>query len=86
MKVGNLFQLHDTHGFPLTEAVAECARRGLVPDLAGFCRDAKKAGWPWVTVERVLREASSDSGVGSDLVEVAWVQALEEVQAAEGAA
>ncbi len=52
-----LFELHDTHGFPLANALIEARKRGMGSDLIGFALAALKAGWSSLRVQAVLREA-----------------------------
>lgn len=56
-----LFRLHDTYGFTLTDSLAECRRRGLPCDLIGFALAAIKAGWSPETAQAACREALADA-------------------------
>ncbi len=57
----NLFKLHDTHGFSLTDSMCECRRRGWFPCVGQFIADAIRAGWPRDRAERIVRESQADS-------------------------
>lgn len=59
--VGGLFHAHDTLGISLSVSVALLAGAGMVPDLHGFIRDAKAAGWSKDAVVQRVREAIVDS-------------------------
>lgn len=57
----NLFKMHDTHGFPLSNSLVECKKYDWYPCVEQFVLDAVRAGWPKERAERVLREAIADS-------------------------
>lgn len=62
-----LFKLHDTYGFTLTDSLSECRRRGIPCDMIGFALAAMEAGWNKETVIASVREAFSDNGEGHKL-------------------
>jgi alanyl-tRNA synthetase len=72
VKVKTLFQLHDTHGFSLTDSLGECQRRGVYPDWCDFFAAARKAGWKFDKVCAVVSAAIADA---------CWSQSLKQVLA-----
>lgn len=63
-----VFELHDTHGFSLTDSLWLLKQRNLdEPDMffgvdwADWYRRTKKAGWPFDRVRRTVEEAVSDT-------------------------
>lgn len=70
-----LFELHDTHGFPLALGMDECRRRGIKPDLLSFLTDATAAGWTWDKIVSVLRDAIWPEPV-EPLIKSLWDEAF----------
>lgn len=80
-RYGGAFQLHDTHGFSLTDQLFELKRHESTrcPDWAQFMADSKKAGWTHDQTVSVIKEAVEDSGWHDSVeavVRLAWLQAL----------
>ena len=58
-----LFELHDTHGLPLTISLGIAKDRGgnLFVSLREFVADAKRAGWSGETISKTAGEAVRDN-------------------------
>ena len=62
-----LFLLHDTHGFPLSESIIQARMRGLAVDLFAFARAALAAGWTSLRTQGVIRSAIAEADASCPL-------------------
>lgn len=59
----DIFQLHDTHGFPLSMSFVQCEERGWMIDWVGLIKEARTHGWFDSQTWDHIQEAFTDSGV-----------------------
>ena len=62
------FTLADTRGFPLADTLSRVMALGMLLDWRGYIVAAQKQGWEGVTIASRIKEASVDSGYGSDYI------------------
>jgi len=62
----HVFDLKDTHGFPLSMAFIECDKAGIEIDWVGLIESARDAGWWDSQVWDAMQEAFQDCGVWAE--------------------
>ena len=62
--MGGLFELFDTHGFPLSDAITYLKSNGVTPGLHDFLVSAQRHGWPLERAKKYIRQACIDAGIG----------------------
>ena len=61
--MGGLFELYDTHGLPLADAIHYLHAQAITPGLHDFIQTAQRHGWPRERAERYVTAACIDAGV-----------------------
>ena len=61
--MGGLFELYDTHGLPLADAIRYLQTHAITPGLHDFIQTAQRHGWPRERAERYVVDACVEADV-----------------------
>ncbi len=75
LRVVIFFDLVETHGVPLEDCISYIYKHNLIPDFAGFIKEAKEHGWHHERLINRLDAAVCDS-MGSEFRDV-WRKRLD---------
>ena len=83
MVVDGIFEMYDTHGLPLSDCFALCAKHDIIPDWIVFVKTALAHHWNPERIVRSVREAFQDSEGWSSEWKATVLKRLEGILGAE---